>query len=320
LNDTNNFVSIDGSIRTITIRTKDFTNPKPVMDILINGDQNNQPVDPTGSTIIKLPGLKYDTINVFYCQSVDISGAKSAWLSSRTQPAPSKTPDWFVKKPKGKILIVDDYKQNIPSDRPDIFYAGMMDSLQLTNQYDVYDIYNQKPPYLNITFYETIKLFPCLLWYSDNDPSLDLANVTVQKYTNLGNKIFFSMQFPQAVDLAQVQGFLPITPDSAAGFQISLLSGRILSDTSKSSYPTLRTTASLLRSRAFWVSGIGKPIYYFSDNSTFPRNKMAGYMGFENTQKSIFFIGMPLHLSNGIPGSVQNLIHKVLKEDFNIIP
>lgn len=316
LNDTTKFVSINGTIKLITIRTKNFADPAPLMDILIDGDQNNQPLDPATNTVIKLPGLLYNSNNIFYCQSVDISGATSSWLSSATQPLPSKS-GWFVKKPLGKFIIVNDYQASpFPS-----FYREIMDSLQLTGKYDVYDLFYQKPPYINATFFETIKLYQCVIWCSDNSPSLALANATVNKYIGLpGNRIFFSMQFPQSVDLKQIQGFLPIIPDSS-GINSNLLPGRTLSDTSQSGYPTLLTTAPLARARTFYPSGIATAIYYLSDNAIFNRNTLFGYIGFETTvDKNLFFISFPLHRLNGIPGSVQNLLKKVLFQDFNITP
>jgi len=310
LNDTNNFVSINGSVKMLTIRTKDFSNPNPLMDLLIDGDPNNQVANPSTGQKIKLPGLLYNANNVFYLQAVDISGAKSSWLGSATQK--NSKPGWYVKKPKGKFVIVDDYKK---SDNAPGFYTSMMDdSLLLKDKYDVYDIFNQKPPFLNSTFLETIKLFDCVIWYGDNDPSLDLASSSVQKYTILGGKIFFSLQFPQAVDLTQIQGFLPIIPDSS-DYVTFLPTGAVASDTTHTNYPKLQVTSSLARARSFYLSNIGvTPIYYF------PNKELKGFIGFENSEKNVFFIGMPLHKINGFPGSVKDLLTKVLFQDFNLTP
>ncbi|MFA6979753.1 MAG: hypothetical protein WC209_10555 [Ignavibacteriaceae bacterium] len=315
LNDTNNFVSINGSVKLITIRTKDFSNPNPLMDILIDGDPNNQAADQTTGQKIKLPGLVYNANNIFYVQAEDISGAKSIWLSSITQKNSTTgltAPKWFVKKPKGKFVVVDDSKK--VDNAPD-FYASMLnDSVQIKDKYDFYDIYNQKPPFLNSTFLETIKLFDCVIWYSDNDPSLDLASASVQKYTTLGGKIFFSLQFPQSVELTQIQGFLPIAPDSS-DYATFLPTGSTAWDTTHTDYPKLQVTSSLARARSFYLSNIGvTPIYYF------PKKELKGFIGFENSEKNIFFIGMPLHRINGVPGSVKNLLTKVLFQDFNLTP
>jgi len=202
LNDTNNvnnIVSLDGSVRTITLRTSDFVSSNPLMEILIEGIETNIFSE-------KLPGLKLDDFNKFYVQAVDISGATSQFIS-----LPDTGKSWFVKKPKGDVLIMDDYSTN---DGAATFYNSMMDSLGLGNRYDVYDFLNQKPPYTNVTFLQTLKLFKYVLWYSDNSPSLDLAASSVQKFIDAGGKIAFSIQFPQTVDPFLLQSFLPINPDS----------------------------------------------------------------------------------------------------------
>lgn len=307
LNDTNKFVSLNGTVSIVTIRTNDFSNTNPLMDIYINGDITNQPVDSLGR-IIKLPGLVYNSNNIFYVQAVDISGAASPWLSSATQP--TSKPGWFVKKPKGNIALVNNYSAY---DNPGNFYVNMMDTLNLGGKYDIIDLVNQKPPYINITFLETVKLFKGILWYTDNAPSLDLANATVQKITAANVKIFFSMLFPQAIDLTQIEGFLPILTDTSSYLAV-IAPGKIVSDISSSGYPTLKVAVSFQRIRCFELNPSVVPIYYF------PNFEMSGYIGFENSSKNIFFIGMPLHKMNGIPGSVAQLLTKVFFQDFNITP
>lgn len=299
LNDTTNFVQLNGEIRRITIKTSDFTSSNPLMDILIDGNSNNL-------ASVKLPGLQLNSFNIFYVQAVDISGAKSSFIS-----LPGATKKWFIKKPKGKLLMIDNYGtfDNAPT-----FYNQMMDSLGLTGKFDVYDILSptQTPPYINITFLETIKLFTHSIWYSDNNPSLDLANASVQKYLDNGGKILLSLQFPQSVDLSVLQGFLPIIPDSSE-VRSSLISGaRISASLTDPLYPELETTASLFRVRTFYLGQLGViPIYYF------PNQELKGYIGFSNSSKTLFFIGLPLHRLNG---GIKSLLTKVLFDDFGLTP
>ncbi|MDR3610268.1 MAG: T9SS type A sorting domain-containing protein [Ignavibacteriaceae bacterium] len=304
LNDTTHFVTLNAATNSITIRTSDFSNPNPLMDIYINGDPANQPVDSLGNRV-KLPGLVYNSNNVFYVQAIDIYNAKSPWISSATQP--KSNPGWFVKKPQGKIALVNNYSAY---DNPGTFYPNMMDSLNLSGKYDIIDLVNQPLPYINLTFFETAKLFNNILWYTDNNPSLDLANATVQKITNAGVKIFFSMLFPQTINLTQIQGFLPVRSDTSSYLSV-IAPNKMVSDTSHSGYPALTIATSFQRLRGFYLTPNATPIYYF------PNKELSGYIGFENSSKNIFFIGMPLHKINGIPGSVKNLLQKVLLNDFN---
>lgn len=300
LNDTSNIVALDGSVRTVTLRTKDFSSPNPLMDILIEGIETNIFSE-------KLAGLKLDDNNKIYVQAVDISGAKSDFIS-----LPDTGKSWFVKKPKGNILIMDDY---ITIDGAPAFYNAMMDSLGLGNKFDVYDFLNQKPPYTNVTFLQTLKLFKYVLWYSDNNPSLDLAASSVQKYIDAGGKIAFSIQFPQTVDPALLQSFLPINPDSIYT-RTSLVANTIISVKDSSlTYPTLTTTGSLFRIKSFYLNPNGAiPVYYF------PNNEIKGYIGFFNNTKSLFFYGLPLSKSNGGAANVKPLLSKIFFEDFGVTP
>ena len=297
LNDTTNAVLLDGGIRNITIRTRDFTNNNPLLDILIDGDPNH--IAP-----VKLPGLIYNANNKIFVQALDISSAKSEWIS-----LPDSAHNWYVKKPKGQLLIVDNYK--ILDDAAS-FYNSMMDSIGLSDKYDILDLQASILPYLNTTFLETIKLFDAVLWYTDNDPSLDLANFSVQNYNDAGGKLFLSMQFPQVIDLQQIEGFLPIETDtsyyrSTVGANVSIAS------MDSANYPNLLSNRSFARVRAFHLKNVGvTPLYYF------PNGELNGDIGFEKSLKDLFFIGAPLQRINGISGSVKTLLIQVLFHDFNL--
>lgn len=301
LNDTtnpNNIVSLDGAVRNISIRTKDFSSSTASMDILIGGVETNIASQ-------KLPGLKLNDSNKLFAQVEDISGAKSSFISL---PAQGKT--WYVKKPKGNFLIVDDY---VTVDNAPAFYSSMFDSLGLHNKYDVYDFHNQTPPFLNVTFLLTLKLFKYVFWYTDNNPSLDLVSATTQNYIDGGGKIAFSMQFPQNVDLTVLQGFLPIRSDTS-DTKLSLFANtKISSDNTQPSYPNLVLTSNVFRVKSFLLNTLGGiPIYYF------PNNEMQGYIGFTDSQRKMFFIGLPLHKCNGGNANVKNLLYKVFFQDFGL--
>lgn len=302
LNDSTNLIQINGSIKRITILTKDFSSTNPLCDILIDGNPNNL-------ASVKLPGIILNGENKLYVQAVDISGAKSPFIT-----LPSINKKWYVKKPRGKLLIVDNYST---FDNSAQFYDMMMDSLALSNKYDVLNLHStsQILPYLNITFSETIKLFEYCLWYSDNNPSLDLASASVQKFIDNGGKILMSLQFPQTVDLTALQGFLPIISDSSDSRSTLLANVIISASLTQPSYPELQTTVSLFRVRSFYLSQLGViPIYYF------PNNELKGYIGFSNSAKTLFFLGLPLHRVNGGNANVKLLLSKVLIDDFGLTP
>ncbi len=304
LNDTSNpdnIVSLDGSVRNISIRTTDFSSSSPLTEILIGGLESNVAQQ-------KLPGIVLNGNNKFFVQAEDISGAKTDFIEL---PESGKT--WYVKKPKGNLLIVDDY---VTQDDAASFYSKMFDdSLNLKNKYDVYDFHNQMPPYLNVTFLLTLKLFKYVYWYTDNNPSLDLLSSSTQNYIGNGGKIAFSMQFPQTVDLSVLQSFLPINTDSS-DTRTTLLSGtKISSDTTQPAYPDLELNSGIFRVKSFYLNLLGGiPIYYF------PNNELKGYIGFTDLEKKLFFIGVPLNKADGGSANVKSLLNKVFFQDFGLTP
>jgi len=295
LNDTSSFVSLKGSARTITIRTRDFNNP--LMEILLDGNPNN--IHPE-----KLQGIKLNDFNDFYVQAVDISGAKSPFLK-----LPLEGEKWYVKKPAGDYLIIDDYGY---ADNAAGFYNKMLDSLALGGKYDIFDLRNNKPPFVNVTFLEMIKLFKYIFWYTDSYPSVEIASASTQKFLDNGGKVFFSMQFPQTLDLNVIQEFLPIIPDSA-DIKISIYPGqKLIPDQQAQGYPELQTSSGVFWVCSFYLGSVGViPIYRLAAN---PVNS---FIGFSNSNKSLFIVGLPLHILNGGNANVKQLMHKVLIEDFS---
>ncbi len=305
LNDTsnpNNIVTLDGTVRNISLRTSDFSSSNPLMDILIGGLESNIAQE-------KLPGLKLNSDNHFYVQAVDISGAKSKFIA-----IPDSGKNWYVKKPAGSLLIVDDYAT---SDNAASFYNSMFaDSLNLKNKFNVYDL-NALPSSSysksSVTILLTLKLFKYLFWYTDNNPSLDLISTVSQNYMDAGGKIAFSMQFPQTIDLSVLQGFLPINADSSDA-KLTLLGGtKISASSTQPDYPDLQLTSTIYRVKSFYLNPLGAiPIYYL------PNNEMKGYIGFTDSQKRLFFIGIPLHKAEGGNANVKALLQKVFFTDFGL--
>lgn len=303
LNDTSNaanIINLDGEIRNISIVAKNYSSDIVSANILISGVESNTLSE-------KLPGLILNGNNKLYVQAVDISGAKSGYISI---PDSGKT--WYVKKPKGNLLVVDDYKTE---DNAPQFYASMFDSMGLSGKYDVYDFHNQTPPFESVTFLLTMKLFKYTFWYTDNDPSVDLLGSSVQNYKDAGGKIAVSMQFPQTVDLSVLAGFLPVSQDSSAS-KTSLIGGtKISSVGTETGYPDLELSTTLFRMKSFYVNSLGGyPVY------NFPNMEMPGYVGLRDNEKKLFFIGVPLHKANGGNANVQNLLRKVLFQDFGLTP
>jgi len=312
LNDTNNFVTLDGSVLFLTLRIKDVQSASPEMQILINGSDQN-----IFSEL--LPGLQLDGDNRFYVQAVDLSGAKSNRISL---PDTNKT--WFVKKPKGKVLIFDDFTSSSSDLEATLFYRQTFSSIgggTLAGRFDEYDLANQVLPFENITLYETMKLFPFTFWYSGSDPRLDLLNIVTNKYLQLGGKIAFSMTFRDSsstfvFDLSNIQGFLPVDSVSNIIPQGFLLPGAdILPASVQINYPPLKTTVTIAFVRTIVPNQLVATDIYDLTNQ-----QISGTVGFITNDKTRFFIAFPLHQCNGGEGNVDDLLDKVFFEEFGLVP
>jgi hypothetical protein len=311
LNDTNNFVALNGSVSLITLRIKNLQNSIPEMEILINGsDQNIFPE--------LLPGVLLNDNNKFYVQAEDLSGAKSQIIS-----LPDSNDIWYVKKPKGQVLIFDDFHGGTADGQATTFYNQVfseIDGGSLAGKFDVYDLFNQPLPFESVTLFETMKLFDYTFWYSASDPRLDLLNLVTNKYLQTGGKIAFSMTFQQSsddftIDLSILQGFIPI--DSISAPLSFLLSGADVlpssPDTSYADYPPLKTTTTISFVRTFVPN-----IVVTTELYNLISQQITGNISFITNDKTEFFIGLPLHKCNGGEQNVDSLLYKVFFEEFGL--
>lgn len=313
LNDTSKKIEIPGSTRFITLKAvAPFSSEVVSCDVYLGASIK----DPYP---VKLPNLKLNAKNTFYMFAVDIANAKSNML---LMPEPNKT--WYVKKPTGKILIIDD---NANADNSAAFYAQILDSLNFTGKYDVLDIKYGKtatvpasflPKYITPMFTETLKLFKCVFWYSDNDPTLDVAQATVSNYTDAGGKILFSMVFPQSFDTKGLSDFLPLEGVSAS--PISFIGSNTPINATQ---PALALGyKSLMRDN----QGTVARIWTFTTNSLTTTDLYtigitgSPVIGFKRNDGNIVFIGLPLNRLNGGSANVKSFFQKVLVGEFGVNP
>ncbi|MBM4175606.1 MAG: hypothetical protein FJ213_05450 [Ignavibacteria bacterium] len=317
LNDTASFIELPGSARFVTIRAKaPFSSSTVSADVFI------------GTTIgtpysIKLPNLKLDEKNIFYVKAIDIAGTFSKMIQM-----PDTGKAWFVKKQKGNILIIDDYGVN---DQAASFYNATMDSINsgiLKNKYDLLDIKYGKtsttpgvllPKFTNPTFTEMLKLFKVVIWYTDNDPSLEIAQLTVRNYTESGGKILLSMVFPQTFDTRGLSDFLPIDSVSPTPINIIPMNTKInlTADGTALGYSPLsidNSTIPVARIRTFFPSAAGAKNLYTLGLTGNP------IIGFKDIDTRRIFLGLPLHRCNGAPSNTKEFLRKVLIDEFGVTP
>jgi hypothetical protein len=311
INDIDLGIQLPGNTRLVTLRIKDVNAANPELEVLINGSEDK---------IFEknLTGLKLDDFNRLYVRATDISGSKS-----EVQPLPDTSRTWFVKKPKGELLVVDDFSGGTDASA---FYKDLFSTIDNGNyadQFDVFDLEAIKLPFANITFLETIKLFRYIYWYSDATPSLELTSSITQKFILNGGKIGYSMTFIEPnssfnYDLTTLQSFLPIEKFGEEVPIRRVYSGANIlpiSDTTSNfgDYPQLRTEESISYVHTYVPNTlISKGVYNISSSN------INGNISLITNAKELFFIGVPIHSSNDITGSAKKLIEKVYLDEFGM--
>lgn len=308
LNDTSNisnYVALRGSVRLITLRVRDFNSPNPDTEILIDGAEFN--INPE-----RLKGIRLDDTNRIFVRAVDISGATTPFIS-----LPGANQSWFVKKPKGKFLLIDDYATNDGSDQ---FYVSKLDSLNggvLSGKYDILRISGPKRTFFTYDFILTLKLYRYVLWYSDGNPSITYAQGYINQYLNFGGKVFLAMMLPRTPppEAIVLQDFLPI--DSLSNLVPSIPNSTELipdvSNPGSSSYPILKASISVFSMFGMYTSSSALNIYK-TGNNTVP-----GSVGFFNSTKTLFYLGVPLHRFDANNNAIE-FLRKVIFEDFAYTP
>lgn len=314
LNDTSQKVELPPNTRFITIKaTPPFNSDIVDADIYL-GTSINVPY-PT-----KLKGLRLNQLNRFYVYCDDIAGSRSSLLA---MPAENSNLRWFVKKTKGDILIIDDYHVN---DNTALFYNRMMDSLNLGNRFDVWDIKSGKtsttpalllPKFLSPQFLETLTLFKAVIWYTDNDPTLEPAQIAIRNYTNSGGKVLFSMIFPQLFDARGLSDFLPIDSLSPAPISVIPRNTRVnpIGEGLSLGYPQLAIddgTVPVARIRTYYPNPIAAKNLYSLDLANQP------IISFKTSDSRIVFLGLPLNRLNGSPFNAKAFLDKVLFQEFGV--
>lgn len=313
LNDTTRFISLPGATRLVTLRARDFSNSVIDMEILLDGSDLNIASE-------RLPGLKLNDFNKFFVQAEDISGAKSFFVS-----IPDSGKNWYVKQPKGKLLIVDDFQSTGSTDNnTKQFYNNAFNSVSggaLIGKYEMYDLANTPLPFENVTFFETIKLFNYVFWYSSSRPRLDLLNLVSNRFREANGKIAFSMTLEDSsasfqYDIGTLQGFLPLDSLGDRVSQGFLLSGAdVLPSNQNSGYPELKTSSTVSFARTFHPNNIiAEEVYELSSS------QLNGNIAFKSTDNTLFFIGLPLSQANGGNANVSSLLGKIFIEDFGLTP
>ena len=275
-------------------------------------------------TVRESDGLLPNAENRLFLRAVDIGGLTSPVLQ---YPPPGRR--WYVRKPRGPILVLHDYAV---ADGADTFYTAVLARIaggRFRDRFDWLDIRTGRtaqtparniPPFLSPMFVETLLLFDVVLWYADQQFSFDVAQAVLPEYLRRGGKLLLVTTLPAIVptpslyaDIAPVDS---LSPQELFSSPAALPNGSaLLPDSSlpEGPYPVLRK-----------VRGVAVGIHELFPNATAavlyrlpPSRFYSGTpaVAVRSGDRRTIFLHFPLHLfSDG----AEQLLERVLLEEFRV--
>ena len=279
-----------------------------------------------------LPNMKLNGDNILYIRARDVADAYS---SAARMPDSSHT--WFVKKPRGDVLIVNDYgsaTRSLP------FYRNVFDNIgggALKGKYDVWDIRagmtsagprkgSLVQPCIVPSFQETLKLYKYIFWYAADNENLDIAQIAVREFRASGGKIFMSYVVPASADPVavglQIKDFSDAVdsigsnilagttstgwPVTSTGF---VRSGTEIIPVDTAEYPTLVRDSTnsnpsdgsriVANLRAIYPSIDASIIYRIQPFDSYGSGNATPVLGVMSGDKTAFLLGAPLYRFDG---------------------
>ena len=299
----------------------------------------------------QINGLRLDATNVFFVQVKDVAGAYSPAITM-----PSGTDRWFVRRPRGRLLIVNDYinsdgdlalstyvnnLRNIPGGQ-----FTQVDMLNIGAGLSAADKNNGKPgpftpPFVDPALIQTFLLYDYIFWYTDQFPSLATAQLSLFTYMQNGGKVLFSTTFQSGLDpRAAFKDFAPIDSISSAPFTPRPATGDTRIPVNYRVYPDSSNAGAIYPQLAFIIPNPPAPFHFVFMRPIYRRsdarylyhiqpdtaNVPPRYIGTPNIaavdgQGTIVFVGLPLHLLDntiyGNPKGLQAFFNRVFTQEFN---
>jgi hypothetical protein len=264
-------------------------------------------------------GLVENSDNIFYLKAEDITGAFSPVVR---MPDTSRT--WYVRQPTGRILVIDDYTPLLPDNGNAFqFYEDALDTMM----HSILDIKigggANAPTIKNPMFTQTLKLFQCVIWYSNRanaesgNPSFDLAQETLPFYMVAGGRVFFTCGFPNNIP----QGYNPVDfgpVDSVTVYQVAGLAPGAPVLVIDNSYPELQSgSPSPDFIRGLYPQLTAHVIYKLPFNPPYDTNKVIVCVKDIVNNPRLVLMTMPLHRMN-YALNAPSFLRRVINTDFGI--
>lgn len=267
-------------------------------------------------------GLKLNADNVLYMRARDIGKLQSRML---TYPAPGKT--WYVQGSKGPILLIKD-SGNRDADN---FYLNALNSAGFSGRFDVLDINTTRtvdapaktiPPFISPMFIESLKLYSAIIWYTDKNPSMSLAQQSLGEYMRAGGKVLFIADLPAPVSedmRTEIRDFSPV--DSIGKQEVSSDPLAIRNGTEFTpiphgniTYPILTKERGSVLVYPLYPKANAKPVYRLPENAKWVGSPILGVI---DDESDMVFLHLPLHLLN-VNNQAFQLVSTILRNEFLI--
>ncbi len=296
----------------------------------------------------QLPNLKLNAENALYVQVRDVAGEYSPTLR-----LPGSTDRWYVKKPGSRLLLVNDYTRFDAQLAQSTYQSALaavpggqfasVDQLNIglgltASEKEAGKFGRLVPQFADPALVQTFLLYDYVIWYTDEIPSLAVAQLTVFTYLQNGGRVLFSTMFLNTSDpRGALRDFAPIDsvssvtlpppapPPPSAGDSRLPANYAVYPDSTNPAdiYPQLALNASPTIHSVFlrpvYRRSDARYIYHLQPDTRVPQR----YTGSPNIavidgQKTIVFVGLPLHLLNntvqGNPLGIAAFFEKTLRQ------
>ncbi len=299
-----------------------------------------------------VPGLRLDAPNVLYVQARDVAGEYSPTINM-----PSGTDVWYVRKPRGRLLLVSDYINSDADAARNTYYTAIAAAgvdFQSVDQLNIglgLTAANKRdgkygvlvPPFIDPALIQTFLLYDYIVWYTDQYPTLGAAQLSLFPYLQNGGKVIFSTTFENSIDpRGALRDFAPIdsissvdlspgrppVPPPVAGDTRIPANFVVLADSSipGAEYPQLgfnsTPTIHSIFMRPIYRRSDARYLYHLQADT---RNRYLGMpdVAVVDGEASIIFVGLPLHVLNntnplfGNPNGLGAFFIRSLNQEFN---
>jgi len=258
-------------------------------------------------TLTAAEGLS-EGLHVFYLRAVDLAGATSRIIR---MPRSDKK-SWYVRQPRSKFLLLDDYNIN---DNAGAFYRKALQAV--VGQVEVWDIKSNnralEPPSAQ-AFLATLLLFERVFWYADTDPNLEKAQTSIPTYLAAGGKLVMITSFQE---FTSNQGApLAFSPVDSVGTKISRITRNQIVQAAPAyaqrGFPELKVNTAIIPNVFPLVPKISADTLYVlpPNPGVWPGTPV---MAVVDATSSFVFFGLPIASLDG-NGTAGLLIEKILTD------